>query len=398
MTADTNDDAPPDLEFDPTATFELLADETRFDILASLAQAPYDEYEGTLTFSELWRRTDVDDSGRFNYHLDKLVGPFIRQTDDGYQLTHLGRISYRLTASELFVRNDRAEETSRWCPKTNGEDSDVDAAGGTSGNADTDADADADGHQLPDDCPNCGSSLVATFDGDTYVVRCRECGLLGSSGELPRSAIDHHDREDLPDVFARYMRRSLVMLNDGLCRWCTSPLETTVEPAPDDRWPLADWVVSRKCTHCGSFARTTLGEAVQFHPAVVSFYDDHGVDIAATPCWRVDLTVGAVDVDVHGEEPWRGSLRVERSGDVLTLEIDDDASVIETQRTGRSPTPDDDRLGRADDGVTPNETTTTVNADVDTDSDTGADPAGAVPQPDVEDEPSERRRERSSSD
>jgi rRNA maturation protein Nop10 len=351
------DDAGPDFGFDPTATFELLADETRFDILAALAQAPYEEFEGSLTFSELWRRTDVDDSGRFNYHLERLVGPFVRDTAEGYELTHLGRICYRLVASELLVSGE-GDDATHYCPKDPtttpaddgpaGESGSEGGAGAGATHADPDAPTDGPGgYTLADDCPNCGSSLVTGFDGDSYGVNCPECGFLGSSGELPRSAVEHHPPEALPAVFDHYMRRSLVLLNEGLCRWCTAPTDTTVEPAHDDRWPLADWVVNRKCPHCGSFARTTLGESVQSHPAVVAFYHDHGVDVTRTPPWRLDLTNGTAPVEVHGEDPWRGTLRVTRGGETLELELDDDAAVVSARRVEGSPSTADSAPGES---------------------------------------------------
>jgi hypothetical protein len=222
---------------------------------------------------------------------------------------------------------------------------------------------------------------VTGFDGDSYGVNCPECGYLGSSGELPRSAVEHHPPEALPAVFDHYMRRSLVMLNEGLCRWCTAPTDTTVEPAHDERWPLADWVVNRKCPHCGSFARTTLGESVQSHPAVVAFYHDHGVDVTRTPPWRLDLTNGTAPVEVHGDDPWRGTLRVTRGGETLELELDDDAAVVSARRVDAS-------TATADPAPAPTESPTDPSQGPDGDGE--ADRAAGVDRPDA-DRPSGRR-------
>lgn len=61
--------------------FSFLDSETRVDILlvlaADLDESGPDEEPG-LSFSSLRERVGVRDSGRFNYHLEKLAGPFIR--------------------------------------------------------------------------------------------------------------------------------------------------------------------------------------------------------------------------------------------------------------------------------------------------------------------------------
>jgi len=69
---------------EPEAVFGLLSDETR-DILRALWNG-----DDELAFSALYDAVDVDDSGRFNYHLDKLVGQFVAKTDDGYEFTAAG--------------------------------------------------------------------------------------------------------------------------------------------------------------------------------------------------------------------------------------------------------------------------------------------------------------------
>jgi len=72
-------------EADPTDALAVLGDETRIAILRALAEA-----EQPLPFTELRRRADIDDAGRFNYHLSKLREYFVREEDGGYTLRHAG--------------------------------------------------------------------------------------------------------------------------------------------------------------------------------------------------------------------------------------------------------------------------------------------------------------------
>lgn len=67
-------------------TFEVVADETRQRILEALHAAP----DAPLQFSVLQQRADVDESTRFNYHLQVLLDAFVRETPDGYDLTARG--------------------------------------------------------------------------------------------------------------------------------------------------------------------------------------------------------------------------------------------------------------------------------------------------------------------
>lgn len=69
--------------------FKILGNETRLATLIVLwdARDPWDPHDG-LSFSEIYERIDVGDSGQFNYHLDKLVPHFVEETEDGYRLTY----------------------------------------------------------------------------------------------------------------------------------------------------------------------------------------------------------------------------------------------------------------------------------------------------------------------
>lgn len=70
---------------DPTDALAMLGDETRIEILRTLADA-----DEPLPFSELRQRAGVDDAGRFNYHLSKLREYFVREEGGGYTLRHAG--------------------------------------------------------------------------------------------------------------------------------------------------------------------------------------------------------------------------------------------------------------------------------------------------------------------
>jgi hypothetical protein len=130
-------------------------------------------------------------------------------------------------------------------------------------------------------------------------------------------------------VFDRYLRSFLFLLGGGVCNWCAGRLRREVLSTdfPADR----DWTVTFECEHCRAFVRSDVASAVLFHPAVVAFYHDHGVDVLRAPTWEVD-PVDDATVEVHGEDPWRATLALERDGDALALDLDDEATVRAVRR------------------------------------------------------------------
>jgi DNA-binding HxlR family transcriptional regulator len=68
-----------------TAAFELLSDETRVRIVRELARS------GPLRFSTLRQAVGAEDSGRFNYHLERLRKGVVEKGESGYDLTPAGR-------------------------------------------------------------------------------------------------------------------------------------------------------------------------------------------------------------------------------------------------------------------------------------------------------------------
>ncbi|WP_436909126.1 DUF7347 domain-containing protein [Halosimplex marinum] len=92
-TGQPNDDAPEqpgrrgtDGSLPPPEALELATDEARRAILSTLWRAD----DAPLPFAALRRRSGVDGSGRFNYHLQRLRGRCVRRTDGGYGLTARG--------------------------------------------------------------------------------------------------------------------------------------------------------------------------------------------------------------------------------------------------------------------------------------------------------------------
>jgi len=179
----------------PAEAFSLLGNELRVSILLELGDAKEGSQPRPLPFEELRRRCDVSDSGRFNYHLQELLGVFVREQSEGYGLLYPGVILYQAIKADSFTDRTTVEPfpVGVDCPDCEGE---LEATYRNSmlvvrcpdcGAADFALDArgeviafrcpDCDAERVPAPCPDCGSdTLTLTLDDGAVVAACEDCG------------------------------------------------------------------------------------------------------------------------------------------------------------------------------------------------------------------------------
>ncbi|MDF9745462.1 DUF7347 domain-containing protein [Natrinema salsiterrestre] len=90
--------------------FSLLDHEIRLEILLALLEDWHAVYTEPRSYTELMDAVGMRDSGKFNYHLDKLRGVYVRQVEDGYvptaSVTALYRAVLAHRPTDLRVRSD----------------------------------------------------------------------------------------------------------------------------------------------------------------------------------------------------------------------------------------------------------------------------------------------------
>lgn len=296
-----------DLEFvekdDPGEVFAVLAEEIRIAILRALWAA--DDHEAT--FSELREAVGGPDSGRFNYHLDRLVGRFVERTEDGYELTQAGM-------------------------QINGA---IEAGAYT-------AEAAIEPIELEVPCRVCGGVRTLYYEDDTVSVECESCPVTAQFG-VPPSVFAGYDRESVPDVAGRYMRVTFRRIADGFCPFCDGRVRPTVAPMADslEETPadVPDEVADRAtelplvrydCRRCGATPTGGLRLAFLDHPAVVSFYYRHGIDLRERSVW--EFTGAHPDQQrIRSRDPFRASVTYELDGDAITLVVDESADVVDVE-------------------------------------------------------------------
>lgn len=273
--------------------FSVLADETRLAILQELWWA-----DGPLPFSDLRERVGADDSGRFNYHLKKLTGLLVDRTDDGYELE---AAAIRVLGA-VFAGTYSKTATLEPIP-------------------------------MGIDCHECGGPVEARYDDGQVSVQCAECEVGYLDFVVPPGILHGREREELPEVFSKYVRSIARHAANGFCPFCLGPMV----PALGDDTVEERGVVggAYTCQRCDTTIRAMVGAFLLDHPALVRFYDDHGIDVRTTPLWEFDWLYDADASWYESSDPRTAAIAINMDGDALTLRVDENMHVVATAREPR---------------------------------------------------------------
>lgn len=311
MTIDVEED---DSSLTPDEAFALLGHETRVAIL----QALWDTFESAtrdneLAYSALFDRVDIRDSGNFSYHLEQLTGPFIRRTDDGYELKQTG-INVMRAVVEGTVIDDPA-----FGP-------------------------------IPIDltCPICTAPVEIAYSDELLTISCTACDgripwdsdpghLFGAP--IPPAGIDQRPIEEVFRAAMTYTMYKLAAFIDGVCSECSSTVETTIDTCSDhdpgevtrcptcDRFNLVQvWMACPTCK-LRVFLPATL--VILNDRDVAALSHEHGIDHRFAT-WETVVRSYQVREEVLSEEPLRVRLTIPAADDEFAVTVDEDVDVIET--------------------------------------------------------------------
>lgn len=274
--------------------FGAVANETRLAILRALW-----EVDGPRSFSELRSAVGIRDSGRFNYHLGELTGQFVREVaatdrhEGGYNLTYAGERVVGAVHSGVY-----------------GGDASLDPleAG---------------------PCPECGATLIATYEDETVDVTCEGCDTTVTQFGAPPTLLGGFDRDELPLAFSHWVQSLIERTCRGFCPLCSG--RVTPGLANELQETVGLHGARFDCEVCDATVMGVLGAVVLDHPAVVQFHADHGVDLRHDPFWSVPWLLDE-PATVESEDPLRVRLDAEIDGDRLTLTLDESLAVVAVDR------------------------------------------------------------------
>jgi hypothetical protein len=276
----------------PAEAFAVVGNETRLRILEALWRA-----DRPAAFSDLRRRVGMRDSAQFNYHLDKLVGQFVRKTEDGYDFRQAGRAVIR---SVLAGTLNQSPEL--------------------------------DPFPVEGACVDCGNGLQARYEDEHFHIECSACGRPHGAYPFPPGGLEDRTREEALDAFNQRARHLSCLSKDGVCPECNGRMETRVRYATEGDAMGLDVRVDYECARCNLTTSSSTGLALLDDAEVVSFYRDHGVDLNDVPFWTLDWCVTDEHTTVRSEDPWRLRVTIELDGEALIATLDGDLAVVGTER------------------------------------------------------------------
>lgn len=310
-----------------TDAFGLLGNQTRLAIMLALWEAYDPRAEANaVAFSELRDRVGIRQGSQFNYHLDKLVGTFVRKTDDGYELRRSGRMLVQSIIAGIGFEEPAFEPT------------EIDAA-----------------------CKFCGAPTEISYENVYVYQSCTDCqGVTGIGGEHPDGSLVAWTFEPtgLADRSAEEVSAAstvktfsrIALRFQGICPACSGPVEWSLEIC-EDHDPAADEacldcgrrkaILAREiCSVCKSSGAGPPGIKVLLHPAVVSFFYQRGMEVGFTGSTDFEDVVRTLelaesfDEEVVSADPARIRVTIAHDGDELHLLLDEEMSVVDvTERS-----------------------------------------------------------------
>ncbi|MFB6196692.1 MAG: hypothetical protein ABEI52_00265, partial [Halobacteriaceae archaeon] len=231
----------------------------------------------------------IADTGRFNYHLNKLRDRFIVKRDGGYAPTAVGLKAIGSIESGMYSTKLDPKESS-----------------------------------IAQTCPDCDEQLIARYEDQLVTIECEEDGIRIQT-TIPPSAAVNSDVQEIVEFTMGEIQRDLAAIVDGVCPLCSGSIKTTgIDRGDDDRLSI-----TRECRNCWMVTSFPIGVAVLNHPAVISLYYDHGVDIRRQFLIDLDFTESKSNAEQISEDPTVIELTIHLEGDELVLEIDDELNVSE---------------------------------------------------------------------
>lgn len=312
-----------------TSAFELLSNETRLAILLALWEA-YDPglTENPLSFSELYDRVGVRDSGNFTYHLDKLTGHFVAETDVGYELRDTGLNIVRAVIAGTGLERATLAPT------------DLEMA-----------------------CTRCGERTVEVrYRSGSVYLTCTNCAGITTSEQWPSGTIAVHPldpaglagrepREVRAAAAIRY-KHTFHMMEDGVCPACSGMIDTSLQLCedhsrePGEVCPNCGTRDSARVRHVCTVCKHWEGNPVEIllfdHPAVISFYYERGIDtrISAMDVEGTNRVIELIRDSSHtvvSTDPVRIRVTVPYKGDELQLTLDENLDVLDVAEEAEDP-------------------------------------------------------------
>lgn len=293
----------------PDEAFDLLGDETRIGILHALWEM-YDPHaeDNSVAFSSLYDHAEGRDSGNFSYHLQKLTDQFVRKTADGYMLTPSGFEIIQAVIAGAATERPTLDPTT------------VDAT-----------------------CPRCECPVLIAYEDGSIWAWCSGCsGYWRGNGtffgfSLPPEGLRNRNADEIFDATIAYSIRRFETMCDGVCPECAGVVTASLAVCGNHE---ADESICERCgfhylgtitfvcDSCKFAWRSPSWAPLQYHPAVASFYYDHGIE-HVTGSWDALRRSFDWDEKLLSTDPARLRITIVCENEAFHATIDERGSVVD---------------------------------------------------------------------
>jgi hypothetical protein len=283
--------------------FALLGHDIRLDILRAFFQMyePVDpeslpdmREQRSLSYGELMTEVGMEDSGKFNYHLEKLRGVYIEKVEAGYVPTASAIALY-----EAMVANRPT--------KTVSTDFFVDER-----------------------CPNCESRLRGEYEQEFLSVDCPTCDLFwGATYRFPKNGLAVREDENVFEVLYDRMMYHVGLARTGQCPSCAGKTSVVVprERLNGDSTPT----VELSCGTCSWFVTVDIVSALQFEPQVTNALCEIGLPLNESSSMQTtEQVLPDISGRVDSESPLHATITIRADGDIAKIIVDDSLEILST--------------------------------------------------------------------
>ncbi|MFB6253551.1 MAG: winged helix-turn-helix domain-containing protein [Halobacteriaceae archaeon] len=304
----------------PDKVFKVLGNETRLEILKLLGES-----NDSLSFSELFEKTDYDDTANFSYHLGKLEGHFVEAQENGYTLLQAGKRVVEAILSGTMTKTPQFERTEVAVP-----------------------------------CFLCGGTMEASYHQEHVIAYCTDCGgtrkspsetapwaddstddIVGHISLPPAGVYDRSPAEVIETAEIWTVINNHAIARD-VCARCSALIEKTLNVC--ENHDITDGhceecnqvfgvVIEINCTNCIATKKAPFVAMLMSHTDVMAFMIEHGIDPIAPNAFHLATS----EETILSTDPFKGRFSFSIEDDVLTLVVDDSRSVIKSIRETRTP-------------------------------------------------------------
>ena len=305
---------PPQEAVSPDEAFAILSDEVRMNVLQELG-----ETGGTMSFSELREAIGVDDPGRFNYHLNQLVGHFIRRADEGYELRRPGRrIIEAVLAGAVTEAPDHERTEVSWpCLYCETEPVEIDFQK----------------EQLGVYCTECEGSFGGT-EGEDAVPAERQRLFYN---HLPAAGVRGRSAEEQLLTSIHWSATEVRHLSVGVCPRCSASVECEyvaceAHDSGEGICPTCNRrpgvILDYACTNCIFEIQTPLSMAFSANMRFIDFLREHGYNPIAPVRSSVHRILLDCEERILSVDPLDVEVTFSVNGDELTFQVDESLDTL----------------------------------------------------------------------